>query len=242
MEAPRLYDELAGWWSLLSPPVDYVDEIDDIRRLLDGAPEAPPRTVLELGSGGGSVAHHLRTTYAMTLTDRSPAMLAISRAINPECEHVLGDMRELRLGRSFDAVLIHDAVMYADRAEDLRATLATASAHLRPGGGGIVVLPDFVRETSEPKTSTGGHDGADGRGLRYLEWISDQDRDDSTYDVAYAFLLREAEGRIRVELDRHRLGLFPRAAWLAWLAEAGFAARATVDSHRYPAFVGRRTA
>ena len=32
----------------------------------------------------------------------------MSRSINPECEHVQGDMRTLRLGREFDAVFVHD--------------------------------------------------------------------------------------------------------------------------------------
>jgi len=39
-------------------------------------------------------------------------MLELSRTINPEAEHILGDMRTLRLGRTFDAVLIHDAICY----------------------------------------------------------------------------------------------------------------------------------
>jgi hypothetical protein len=38
----------------------------------------------------------------------------------------------------------------------------------------------------------------------------------------FAFLLREADGSVRVELDRHVVGLFPRATWLAALDEAGF--------------------
>lgn len=237
---PRLYEELADWWPLLSPPAHYVEEVADLRRFLDAAPGEPPRTILELGSGGGSVAYHLRSAYALTLTDRSEAMLAVNRAVNPECEHVLGDMRRLRLGRTFDAVLIHDAIMYATSEADVRATLATAHAHGRPGSG-LVVVPDHVRETFGPSTSTGGEDGPDGRGLRYLEWIWDPEPADTTYEVAYALLLREAGGKVRVEGDRHRLGLFPRATWLAWLEAAGFVARAVDDSFGRTVFVGRRT-
>ena len=33
----------------------------------------------------------------MTLTDIAPGMLAMSESINPECEHIVGDMRTLRL-------------------------------------------------------------------------------------------------------------------------------------------------
>ena len=76
-------------------------------------------------------------------------MLELSRGLNPGCEHLLGDMRTLRLGRTFDAVLIHDAVMYMTSEADLRAALETAFVHLRPGGA-AVVAPDCVRETFRP--------------------------------------------------------------------------------------------
>ena len=42
----------------------------------------------------------------MTLVDLSDGMLAVSRQLNPECEHHLGDMRTVRLGRTFDAVWV----------------------------------------------------------------------------------------------------------------------------------------
>lgn len=57
----------------------------------------------------------------LTLVDRSPEMLAVSFALNPECEHVVGDMRDMRLGRVFDCVLIHDAICYLTTEAELRA-------------------------------------------------------------------------------------------------------------------------
>src|SRR6185295_7097869 len=98
----RLYDELAQWWPLLSDPADYVEEAAFFQAQLLAACDGSPRTMLELGSGGGNNASHLKTRFVMTLVDRSPGMLAVSRALNPECEHVEGDMRTVRLGREFD--------------------------------------------------------------------------------------------------------------------------------------------
>jgi hypothetical protein len=40
----------------------------------------------------------------MTLVDLSEEMLVVSRQLNPECQHHQGDMRTVRLGRTFDAV------------------------------------------------------------------------------------------------------------------------------------------
>ncbi len=79
----RLYTDLAIWWPLLSPPSHYVEEAADIVPTLQSAPDSPPRTLLELGSGGGSLAFHLKAHFALTLSDRSEQMLAVSRQVNP---------------------------------------------------------------------------------------------------------------------------------------------------------------
>lgn len=238
---PRLYDELADWWPLLSPPSEYVEEAADLAPRLRANLGSGPATLLELGAGGGSLAFHLKRHFQMTLTDRSPGMLAVSQAVNPECEHGLGDMRSLRLGRRFDAVLIHDAIMYATEPAALQATLETAAIHCRPGGT-VVVVPDYVREIFDPHTDRGGYDATDGRGLRYLEWAWDPDPSDDTYLVDYAFLLRARDGAVTVEHDRHVEGLFARDRWLQWLAEAGLSAHSARDPWGRDVFIGTRVA
>jgi SAM-dependent methyltransferase len=220
-----MYSDLANWWPLLSPPSEYTDEAEDLFPiLLEGADTEVEPTLLELGSGGGSLASHLKKHFKLTLTDRSPEMLAVNRQVNPECEHIRGDMRSLELGRQFDRVLVHDAIMYATDPEAVRATLNTAGRHCKPGGI-LIVVPDCVIETFKPATQAGGYDGSDGRALRFLEWCWDPDPSDFTLEVAYAFLLREADGQVRVEMDRHIEGCFPRADWLKWIDEAGFSPR-----------------
>jgi SAM-dependent methyltransferase len=234
----KMYRELAVWWPLVSPPSHYVEEAADLLPMLIAAPDAPPATLLELGCGGGSLASHLKAHFRLTLSDVSPEMLQQSRLVNPECEHVPGDMRTLDLGRTFDLVLVHDAIMYALDEADLRATLATAARHCRPGGG-VVLVPDYVRETFEPESSSEGEDAPDGRALRYLEWSWDPDPNDTTYEVAYAFLMREPDGSTSVEMDRHREGLFPRASWLTWMRDAGFTAASRTDPWDRDVFSGR---
>jgi SAM-dependent methyltransferase len=235
----RLYSELATWWPLLSPPSHYDEEIPDILAALNDAADAPPRTVLELGSGGGSVAWHLRQHFALTLSDVSAAMAAICRATNPECECVVGDMRTLALERLFDAVLVHDAITYLQTEEDLLAAFRTAAAHCRPGGG-FVIVPDHVREDFAPATEHGGEDGEDGRGLRYLQWTYDPDPSDTTYVARFAFLLRERDGRVHLSEDEHQLGLFPSATWLKLLDRAGFDGTIRRDRFGRHVFVARR--
>ena len=240
--SPRLYGELAKWWPLLSPPEHYVEEAADLVPVLQrGLDPSRKAALLELGAGGGSLAYHLKPHFVLTLTDRSPGMLAQSQRVNPECEHIVGDMTTIDLGRTFDRVLIHDAIMYATSPEAVKAALRTAARHCRAGGM-LVVLPDCVRETFEPKTDCGGEDGADGRALRYLEWSWDPDPSDHTFETAYAFLLREADGSVSIELDRHRIGCFARADWLRWFEEAGFSTRIHKDPWRADVFVATKMA
>ena len=117
-DLPRLYRDLASWWPLLSAPEDYAEEAEDYRSVLAGAVRGELREVLELGSGGGNNASHLKRHFSLTLVDRSPDMLAVSRRLNPECQHLEGDMRTIRLARTFDALFVHDAVAYLTTEDD----------------------------------------------------------------------------------------------------------------------------
>src|SRR5688572_18619794 len=107
-----MYGELASWFHLLTSPDEYAVEAEFYGRVLTEAAEIPVKTVLELGSGGGNNASHLKEAFDLTLTDISEEMLALSERINPSCEHIRGDMTTLRLEREFDAVFAHDALDY----------------------------------------------------------------------------------------------------------------------------------
>ena len=219
---PRLYRELSDWWPLLSAPEDYAEEAAWYRDAILEASQHQARTLLELGSGGGNNASHLKATFEMTLVDLAPGMLAVSRELNPECKHLQGDMRSVRLGRQFDAVLIHDAIDYMTSESDLSAAISTAYEHCAPGGVALFA-PDHTRETFKPETDHGGHDGTS-RSLRYLEWAWDPDPDDSTYQFLMVYVLRPAGGQVEVVEDMHVCGLFAQADWLRLLGEAGFQA------------------
>ena len=222
VDEPRLYRELAPWFHLLTSPSHYEEEAELYGRLMVEKADGPVSTVLELGSGGGNNASHLKRHFTLTLVDRSPAMLELSGGLNPECEHVEGDMRTVRLERVFDAVFVHDALAYILTEEDLQAVFETALAHCKPGGSAVLV-PDYVTETFKPRTSHGGHDSEDGeRGLRYVEWVRADPSDPTRHIVDFAYLIREGES-VRVEQDRHVCGLFPGETWLRRLEETGFA-------------------
>lgn len=241
----KMYDELAEWWPLISPPEDYAAEAAFYTAALQRHVWGPCASLLELGSGGGNNASHLKKHFAMTLVEPSDGMRGVSQKLNPEARHLSGDMRTIRIGQQFDAVFIHDAICYMATEADLLAAMRTAFAHTRPGGAAIFA-PDYVKEHFTPFTDCGGGDSVD-RGIRFLEWAHDPDPRDSTYLVDYVFALQHANAStIRTEHDRHVEGLFASERWLELLAGAGFRPFALLEEQpdvppgTHLVFVGRR--
>lgn len=239
----KLYGELAEWWPTFQSPEEYREEAAFFERVLIDSCHPAPSTLLELGSGGGNNASHLKARFAMTLIDLSPHMLAVSRVLNPECEHLEGDIRTMRLGRTFDAVFVHDAICHMTTKADLRAVMQTAYEHCRPGGVAIFA-PDFVRETFVENTDHGGNDTDQGS-VRFVQWTTDPNPRDTTYFVDFAILVRDLHGKMRVEHDRHTYGLFKRTEWRRLMRDVGFelsSIGAIVDEFERDLFVGRRAA
>jgi SAM-dependent methyltransferase len=236
----KLYGELAEWYPVFSTPEELRQEAEQVARVLIESSDPAPRSVLELGSGVGNNASHLKAHFAMTLVDLSPRMLAVSKALNPECKHVEGDIRSMRLGRTFDAVFVHDAICHMTTEADLRAVMETAFEHLRPGGVAVFV-PDFVSETFVENTDHGGNDTDQGS-VRYLQWTTDPNSHDTSYLVDFAILIRDQQGQTRLVHDRHTYGLFGRETWRRLLREVGYALNTSVllDDFGRDLFVGRR--
>ncbi len=98
---------------------------------------AGPKDLLDIGTGTGRMIEVLgpRVVHALGI-DQSREMLAVAR-VNLERAGLtntivrLGDMYQLPLGdASFDAVVIHQVLHYADRPA---AAIAEAARVLRPG-------------------------------------------------------------------------------------------------------------
>ncbi|MFU8780770.1 MAG: class I SAM-dependent DNA methyltransferase [Kiritimatiellia bacterium] len=232
---------------MLSAPEEYAEDAADYHRIIQAYHPGTPKTLLELGSGGGNNASFMKKHYAITLCDCSEHMLAVSRKRNHECEHLQGDMRTLRLNRQFDVVFIQDAIGYMTTAKDLKAAMQTAFVHCNPGGIALFV-PDYTRETFRPATYHGGHDGRNAS-MRFLQWDHDPIPDDGQYQIDFAYLFRSS-GSLRPEVigETHICGLFKRKDWLKWIRATGFKANSeTIETDQlepglYRVFIGRKPA
>jgi trans-aconitate methyltransferase len=235
----KMYDELADWWILISTLENYIDEVEMIKDILKDIGLSPAPSLFELGSAGGSHAYYLKRSFStVLLSDLAPQILDISRTLNPDCEHLEGDMRTMRLGRVFDVVLVHNAVNYMTTLDELRQAMETAFVHCRDGGV-TLFMPDHIRDTFEPSTNNGGMDG-EKRAVRYLEWKYDPDITDTTITVEYVYVLREEGKPIRVEHETHIVGLFSESDWLHLLREVGFQAELIRDESERDIFVARK--
>lgn len=227
IKTDRLYGDLAYLWPLVSPPSDYAAEARVWREILRSRLGPGRHAILELGVGGGHNLSHLTADFEATAVDLSESMLRLSSRLNPDVEHQVGDMRTVRLGRKFRAVLIHDAISYMRAEADLRAAFETAAAHLDPGGV-LIVSPDHFRETFRDGRVESGTRSDGERELTFIEFTYDPDPSDTTVETILFYLIRTGGG-LQIEMDRHITGLFPRRRWLDLLAEAGF----QVQPHPY---------
>ena len=129
----------------------YVDEREVEAALSEIIGAAAPQDLLDIGTGTGRMIEILgpRVAHALGI-DQSREMLAVAR-VNLERAGLansivrLGDMYQLPLpDASFDAVVIHQVLHYADRPA---AAIAEAARVLRPSG--VLVVVDFAPHALE---------------------------------------------------------------------------------------------
>lgn len=216
----RLYHDLAWAWPIISPPQDYVEDTEHFCRIIQERSRLEARTLLNLGCGGGHNDCTLKKHFDVTGVDTSEAMLKLAKQLNPQVAYLAGDMRTMRLNKTFDAVTIFDSVNYMLTVEDLRAAFMTAFVHLKPGGVFFTMVEATPERFEQNWTQCSTHSGGDIE-ITFIENAYDPDPTDTTYEVTFVYLIRRG-GRLEVETDRHVCGIFTLEMWRSLLEEAGF--------------------
>lgn len=216
----RLYDELAWLWPLVSDPADYAEEASYWRAALRDKLGPGRHHILELGVGGGNNLSHLTKDFRATAVDLSPGMLEHSKKLNPDVEHITGDMRTIRLNRKFAAVIIHDAIGYMKSEEELESAIATAAAHLEPGGV-FITAPDYIKENFPGARLSHKTSKKEDIDFAFVEYDYDKNPDDDQCETLLIYIINR-KGAIQVEYDHHVLGLFSLDTWRRLFNDAGF--------------------
>jgi ArsR family transcriptional regulator len=147
--AAAFFSDIAPRWDSIRSL--YIDEREVEAALVEVIASAAPRDLLDIGTGTGRMIEVLAPKVGQALgIDQSREMLAVAR-VNLERAGIsngmvrLGDMYQLPLpDASFDAVVIHQVLHYADRPP---AAIAEAARVLRSGG--VLVAVDFAPHVLE---------------------------------------------------------------------------------------------
>lgn len=134
----------SGVYDTLYKDKDYAEECDLLKYIFNKHCNCRIKTVLDLGCGTGSHAIPLANEgFEVTGIDMSAGMLSAARAKAESKKLPIrfqeGDIRQLNLGKTFDAVLMMFAVLgYQLENKDVLSALKSARKHLNPDG--ILVL------------------------------------------------------------------------------------------------------
>ena len=240
----RLCRELAWLWPVISPLAKHVKENEEFSKIIQAHCPVRPVTLLHLGCGGGHDDFTLKKHFKVTGIDISEAMLGLARRLNPEADYHLGDMKTVRLDKTFNSVIIGDSVSYMLTRDDLLSVFQTAFVHLEPGGVLLTLAEETLENFQQSKTLCSDHVQGDVE-VTFIQNYYDPDRQDTSYEVTLIFLVRR-NGQLTVEVDRHTLGLFNLNTWLELLREVGFSVEQTefrgwdVEERIYPLLICKK--
>ena len=203
---------------------DYEGECDLLERIFSEYADGPVKAILDLGCGTGNHSLPLaQRGYEVVGVDRSEAMLEQARTkAGGAVSFEVGDIRDVRLGREVDVVLLLFAVLgYQLSNDDVLAALQTARAHLRSGGLLIFDVwygPAVLHERPSSRLRT--IEKGDGRLVRASDGRLDVRRHLCTVDFRISDF--EADRLVAESVERHEMRYFFPLELELFLVTTGF--------------------
>lgn len=220
----RVYDKSARIYDLLYTGTgikNYPAEAAELHQIVQEA-NPPARTLLDVACGTGAHLAELRQWYAVEGSDISPAMLARAAARLPGVPLHLADMRNLDLGRRFDAVIcLFSSIGYITDPSELRTTVERLAAHVAPGG--LLILDGWIRPDEWSDEYRGDPDIASDHEMTVVR-LAFSRRFGNVTELTMHHLVRTDSG-IEHFVENHRLALTSTEDYVAAVENAGFRAR-----------------
>jgi SAM-dependent methyltransferase len=219
-DSRRLYHDLSWIWPIVSPPEDYVEESEFFCRIIKENAKLDPHLLLHLGCGGGRNDFTFQKHFDVTGVDISEEMLEMAKKLNPSSEYIHGDMRSIRLGRTFDCVTALDSINYMKNEKELSQLFRTAHEHLKPGGVFLTIVEESRDRFKQNRTISSTHSRGKTQ-ITFIENSFDPDPDDDHFEMTFIFLVRD-KGDLEIHTDSHIWGQFKMDTWRKLLKKPGF--------------------
>ncbi len=223
-KSARLYGDLSWLWPHWEDLEEYRQDSEMFVRLITESSANPVSTLLDMACGGGKHDFWLKRSFQVTGLDLSRNMLSHAARLNPECRYVAGDMRDPGLNEKFDAVFINDGLLHICTLDDLGRVFTSARACLNLDGV-MLCTAEVTKETFKQDTTLVSRFSARQKpgdlDVTVIENRYDPDGNDHWFENTLVFLIRRA-GKLSVERDTFRCGLFSLDSWRSALSEAGF--------------------
>ncbi|MFQ5883968.1 MAG: class I SAM-dependent DNA methyltransferase, partial [Thermoplasmata archaeon] len=199
---------------------DYVEETELFSKIIKEHSRIEVRTLLHIGCGAGHNDQVFKRHFEVTGVDISEEMLKLARKLNPEVTYHVGDMRTIRLDKSYDAVAILDSIDYMSTVEDLRSAFVTTYDHLKPGGIFLTYVEECKERFKQNKTDCSTHSKGDVR-VVLIENGFDPAPEDTSFVARFVYIILR-RGELDIQTDRHICGVFELRTWHDLLKEVGF--------------------
>ncbi|MCX4766687.1 class I SAM-dependent methyltransferase [Streptomyces sp. NBC_01275] len=176
-------------------------------------------TLLDVACGTGAHLRHFAELFdKVEGLELSEAMMARARAAAPGAVLHGGDMRDLALGRSYDAITcMFGSIAYLEDTAELASTLRSFAEHLAPGGV-VAVDPWWFLETSLEHHVSGDTVTV---GRRTMTRVSYSEREGRTSHMVVHYVVAEPGSGVQHFAERHTLTLFTRAEYEEAFTRAG---------------------
>lgn len=216
-----LYKQVAKYYDKIHHRKDYEKEVDFLEKIFRKH-GLKVRNILDVACGTGAHAALLvKRGYNVIGVDSSEEMLKIVRRKVKNATFVKGDMRDLKLDRTFDAVIcMFGSISYNRTPSELRRALSRFREHLEAKG--IVVFDtSILRERFvHGYRQTIGYDGDELTIARFgfCEKFGRKGR------ITFSYLIREGDSFNYIKGDVHEFGLFSPSEIIKIMRKAGFTA------------------
>ncbi len=218
-----MYNAYQWIWDLVGTVEDYEEYAEYLVKCLKEDENINPRNLLHLGCGSGCIDFHLKRHFDITGVDLSEKMLESAGKKNPECLYIQGDMRDVRIDDSFDAIIIPESINYMRTRNDINRVFTNAKKLLKKEGI-LLVTVGYDPLCFPQNRTTVEQINSKGVELTFIENNYTPDRAENYFEAVFVFLIRKG-GILQIVTDVHTLGLFEREVWAEEMKKTGFETR-----------------